>query len=178
MYLYLSDISRAPISTRTTRTLKGPNNYNCPRITKTLPSIRYSPSSGLQSLKNKNLNMYLVYYHVVTKMMVSGIHVLLHPSQHPNADLVATLNVVIQNSDKAPTLLPWERFCHKVWNIQQRMKVCCAPFISCASLTNEVISHRLDLILECRFWCWYIDYNWLIVSINEGWFVNRNTKHT
>ena len=49
--------------------------------------------------------MYLVYYHVVTKMMVSDIHALLHPSQHPNANLVATLNVVKQHSDKAPTLL-------------------------------------------------------------------------
>ena len=49
--------------------------------------------------------MYLVYYHVATKRIVSGIHALLHPSQHPNADLVATLNVVKQHSDKAQTLL-------------------------------------------------------------------------
>ena len=50
--------------------------------------------------------MYLVYYHVVTKRMVSGTHALLHPSKHPNEVLVATLNVVKQHSEKAPTLLP------------------------------------------------------------------------
>ena len=50
--------------------------------------------------------MYLVYYHVVTKMMVSDTHALLHPSQNTNAELVATLNVVKQHSDKEPMLLP------------------------------------------------------------------------
>ena len=60
----------------------------------------------VESEKNRNFNMQLVYYHVVTKRMLSGTHALLHPSQHPNADLDATLNVVKQHSEKAPTLIP------------------------------------------------------------------------
>ena len=75
-------------------------------------SLKHPPQSDTSQVldcrvkKNKNFNMYLVYYHVVTKRMVSSTHALIHPIQNTNADLVTTLNVVKQHSDKAPTLLP------------------------------------------------------------------------